>query len=212
MKMWAKIFFLLLLGAIINNMQALDWNYYTIRKGDNLLSIARRYDISAGEISFWNNISNPNNIQIGQRLRLLRGIAGTKDILRLNEKDILATWKSQLHFGTPLTRWQVSANYYPYGDTKNYGIWMKNLSQDMVFSVEKGKVSEIGYLRGYGYFILVDHENGWLSMYSHVEKILVQKGQKIKKGDNLARCKDDRLFFLTSYKGKPVDPQKIIGR
>lgn len=203
-------FFFFVLGT--NKLLALDWHYYTIQKGDSLLKIARQYDLSTGEISFWNNISNPNKIQVGQTLRLLRIEPTPQTILRLNEKDILSTWKGQVQFSLPLSRWSVHSSYRNYGDSKNYGIWLNALESDIVKASATGKISEVGYLRGYGTFILVDHQNGWLSMYSNLKTVQVQVGQKVKQGDNLAKCKEQKLFFLTSYKGKPVNPQEVLQR
>lgn len=212
MKKKAVIFVLLLLIIQSNNLYSLDWQYYTIQQGDSLLKIARQYDLSAGEISFWNNISNPNKIQVGQTLRLLQIEHTPQNILRLNEKDILSTWKGQVKFALPLATWSIHSAYRNYGDSKNYGIWLNALAHDTVKASATGKVNEIGYLRGYGTFILVDHQNGWLSMYSNLENVQVRVGQKVKQGDKLAKCKEQKLFFLTSYKGKPVNPQEVLQR
>ncbi|SNZ09968.1 Predicted chitinase [Terribacillus aidingensis] len=43
---------------------------YTIKSGDNLGSIALRYDMTVAQIQSLNNISDPNKIQIGQRIKV----------------------------------------------------------------------------------------------------------------------------------------------
>lgn len=43
---------------------------YIVRPSDTVWGIARRYGISADEIISFNNLSNPNTIYPGQRLRL----------------------------------------------------------------------------------------------------------------------------------------------
>ena len=47
---------------------------YTVRRGDNLLAIARRYGTTIDNIVFLNNIQNPNLIYPGQRLIIRRDI------------------------------------------------------------------------------------------------------------------------------------------
>lgn len=202
----------LLSGRFSSVLWAFDWDYYTIQKGDSLLKIARQYDISAGEISFWNNISNPNHIQVGQRLRVLRGSTNMEDILRLDEKEILKLWKGHINFFAPLSSWQVVSPYNTWGENKNYGVWLRTNEKIRVAATASGKISQIGYLRGYGNFILIDHQNGWLSLYSAIENISVKEGQTVQRGQTLAKCSQTKLFFLTSYKGHPVNPEEIVKR
>lgn len=48
-----------------------EFVYYTVRRGDNLWSIARKFPgVSNNDIMRWNNISNANKIQVGQKLKI----------------------------------------------------------------------------------------------------------------------------------------------
>jgi membrane-bound lytic murein transglycosylase D len=44
--------------------------YYTIKKGDTLGAIARRYHVTTTQIMRWNNITDPRRLSIGRRLRI----------------------------------------------------------------------------------------------------------------------------------------------
>ena len=44
--------------------------YYTIQKGDTLSSIAKRYSTTVENLCRWNNISNPNYLVAGKRIRV----------------------------------------------------------------------------------------------------------------------------------------------
>ena len=44
--------------------------YYTVKSGDNLTNIAARYGTTVNQLVAWNNISNPNLIYQGQKLRV----------------------------------------------------------------------------------------------------------------------------------------------
>ena len=50
--------------------QAPPATYYTVKRGDTLGVIARKYGRTVKQIMSWNNIKNPNAISIGQRLRV----------------------------------------------------------------------------------------------------------------------------------------------
>ncbi len=45
---------------------------YTIKRGENLTQIAERYDLTVDELAALNGISNPNNIEVGQRIKVPR--------------------------------------------------------------------------------------------------------------------------------------------
>lgn len=44
--------------------------YYTVRTGDNLSTLAQWFDTTVEQLQAWNNIANPNKIRVGQRLRV----------------------------------------------------------------------------------------------------------------------------------------------
>ena len=41
-------------------------------------------------------------------------------------------------------------------------------------------------LRGFGNMVLVKHAGGWITAYAHNDKLLVKRGQKVKKGQVIA--------------------------
>ena len=44
--------------------------YYTVKRGDNLIGIAARYGTTVNQLVAWNNISNPDLIYAGQKIRV----------------------------------------------------------------------------------------------------------------------------------------------
>lgn len=66
-------------------------------------------------------------------------------------------------------------------------------------------------LVGYGELIIVKHSEAWLSAYGHNRKRLVNEGQRVKSGQQIAEmgrsgASRDMLHFEIRYNGKPVDP------
>ena len=66
-------------------------------------------------------------------------------------------------------------------------------------------------LIGYGELIIVKHSPGFLSAYGHNRKRLVNEGQSVKAGEQIAEMgrtgtTRDMLHFEIRYNGKPVDP------
>lgn len=79
--------------------------YYTIRRGDSLWSIARRYGTTVQNIVNWNNIQNPNLIYPGQRLILYGNYTSTNNSSNSNNNTVYYT----VQRGDTL--WRISRRY-----------------------------------------------------------------------------------------------------
>ncbi len=57
-----------------------------------------------------------------------------------------------------------------------------------VLAAEQGTVAYAGSeLKGYGNLILLRHDNGYVTAYAHNEEILVKRGDKVKRGQPIAK-------------------------
>lgn len=70
---------------------------------------------------------------------------------------------------------------------------------------------------GYGNYIIVDHGNGYATLYAHCSKLLVKKGQSVSRGQKIAKVGStgastgNHLHFEVRVKGTPVNPAPYIG-
>ena len=70
-------------------------------------------------------------------------------------------------------------------------------------------------LRGYGNLIIINHNNEFLSAYAHNDMLLVKEGQKVKKGQVIAKmgstdASQVMLHFEIRYKGNSVNPRDYL--
>ena len=98
----------------------------------------------------------------------------------------------------------------------NKGIDISGVKDSPVLAAGPGKVVYSGAgLRGYGRLVIIKHNDTWLSAYAHNEKILVNEGQEVKKGQKIAEMGSSdadqvKLHFEIRKQGKPVDPMKSL--
>jgi len=102
---------------------------------------------------------------------------------------------------------------------KRYGTVLVNKGIDIaadygapVRACADGVIVHTGIFLGYGKIILIDHQNGFFSLYAHLADIYVKYGDRVKKGDVIGEVGDtgaaDRpcLHFELRDRGKAVDP------
>ena len=71
-------------------------------------------------------------------------------------------------------------------------------------------------LRGYGNLILVKHANGWISAYAHCDLMLVKRGEKVTRGQVIARVgstgnvSEPQLHFELRRGNHAVDPREVL--
>lgn len=82
-----------------------------------------------------------------------------------------------------------------------------------VYATGNAKVSFVGWKQGYGNTVILDHGFGYQTLYAHLFKALVRKGQKVRRSDiialvgNTGKSTGPHLHYEVRLNGKPVDPR-----
>ena len=81
-----------------------------------------------------------------------------------------------------------------------------------VLAAADGTVSDAGFDTAYGNYVIVDHEEGFSTMYAHMDEILTEIGAEVSRGDEIGtvgstgRSTGPHLHFELRIDGEPVDP------
>ena len=87
-----------------------------------------------------------------------------------------------------------------------------------VTAVADGSVVFSEWMTGYGLILIVDHGNGYMSLYAHNESLLRDVGDKVRRGDAVAKVGTSggqgtsALYFELRRNGQPVDPSSWLQR
>ena len=96
---------------------------------------------------------------------------------------------------------------------KSSGLLLAAKSGTAVHAVSHGRIVFADWLRGYGLMIIVDHGDGYLSLYGCNETLLKDVGDWVNAGETIATSgasggqKTPGLYFEVRAKGQPVDPK-----
>jgi septal ring factor EnvC (AmiA/AmiB activator) len=87
-----------------------------------------------------------------------------------------------------------------------------------VTAVADGTVVFAEWMTGYGLILIVDHGNGYMSLYAHNESLLRDAGDSVHRGDPVAKVGNSggfgtpALYFELRRDGQPVDPSSWLQR
>lgn len=88
---------------------------------------------------------------------------------------------------------------------RNAGIDIKTPNNANIKAIAKGRVVYADRFMGYGNLIIVDHSEGYYSLYSNLSEMICNVGANVEQGELIGNSKDILHFELRS-EGKPVDP------
>jgi lipoprotein NlpD len=212
--------------------------YYTVKPGDTMTRIALDNGQPWKDVARWNSIDNPNQIEVGQVLRVVPPVAvaavsptgvvtrpvtssGTAPLPTSPASSAAAAKPSPEASATGDDRvdwsWPVNGPVLAgFDEVKNKGLDLGGAAGESVLAAADGKVVYVGEgLRGYGKLIILKHNNTYLTAYAHNQALLVKEDQSVRKGQKIAEMGSSdtdrvKLHFEVRRQGKPVDPAKFL--
>jgi len=118
--------------------------------------------------------------------------------------------------GKVISRFGLEKNRITGTLTDNPGIDIKAKTGQEVISVLKGVCTRITYLRGFGTTVLIDHGEGYYTVYAHLDEVWVGEGENIEAGRVLGTVGSSggvgspRLHFQVWHKRQKQDPLKWL--
>ncbi|MDR2151025.1 MAG: M23 family metallopeptidase [Spirochaetaceae bacterium] len=127
-------------------------------------------------------------------------------------------------FAFPLTQYRISSDF-GYRVNPVSGIFRMHEGLDLaapagteVFAARTGSIIELGYNAIFGNYIVIQHSDGWSSLYGHLSKIettlhsAVQKGTLIGRVGSTGQSTGPHLHFELRKDGKAFDPKHYLSK
>ncbi|HSD74209.1 MAG TPA: peptidoglycan DD-metalloendopeptidase family protein [Steroidobacteraceae bacterium] len=195
--------------------------YYTVRPGDTVYSIAWRHGLDYRELARWNRLPSDYSIYPGQRLTLRP--AGSR--AAPPPRSTATTTPSSGKLPTPAGADNVENWLWPtegvtsavsHAATGSQGLTIAGREGQVVRAAASGRVVYLGSgLRGFGQLVIIKHTNVFLSAYGHNRALSVHEGEEVTAGQAIAEMglgpnRKPMLYFEIRYNGKPVDPRLYL--
>lgn len=216
-------------------------DFYTVKAGDSLMSISRKSGVSYSNLIRINHLQKPYGIYTGQRIYLKSNSSSESLADRTPQKVVpvaggntqttasstavpasVATAPTKVVSGKSRSvsgvswMWPARGTVIRNFSSTNKGIDIAGSRGQNVNAAASGQVVYSGNaLRGYGNLIIINHDNEYLSAYAHNDMLLVKEGQRVKKGQVIAKMGSTdasrvMLHFEIRYRGNSVNPRKYL--
>lgn len=154
--------------------------YHKVVKGQTLFRIAKAYGVAVEDIIKANNIPNAAAIEVDQ-LILIPGAKGAKEVAAPKAPD-----DNKDEFAWPIRGKVISYYNDRKGESSNRGIDIEANEGDAIKAAREGDVVLADYMAGYGQTLMLDHGDGFISVYAQADQLLVKLGDHVVKGDAIA--------------------------
>ena len=204
---------------------------YKIKKKDTLKKIAKKYSVKIEDIRNFNNLQE-DFLKIGDEIIIPNAVIPISNLskkrkrrtskyiwIRTTDGKII---KHKAWIPTKRIRYtKINYGYFTHpmpGSTRTQGLHGRN-AVDMaapygtaILAAHSGiikKAHKYGYGGGYGKYLIIDHQDGVETLYAHLNKIIVNYGQKVIKGQvvgyegSTGRSTGPHLHFEVHGKNNP---------
>ena len=191
--------------------------YHTVQDGDTVESVATKYKVEPAAITEFaaNELKSPFELKVGEKI-IVPG--GQKPFV---PRRIVHAYQGPVPGdairGTGIFGWPASGML-----TQKY--WSGHMAIDIggatgtpVYAADSGYVAMLGWSNsGYGNMLIIDHGNGFQTLYAHLDGFNVRQGQSVKKGEKIAavgstgRATGSHLHFEIHKGGVQRNPLGIL--
>ncbi len=216
------------------NVPPVDGVYYQWEPGDSLASVASKFDAKVDDILGWegNNfdLTDPQ-VEPGQWIMVPNGHREFRQwlvptIARSNSgvlKSVLGPGACEGNYsgayGTGTFSWPTASTTLSGNDywSGHLGIDISGYLGDGVFASDAGVVVFAGWANGgYGYMVMIDHGNGYQTLYAHLSMVNVSCGQSVYSGTYIGAVGSTgnstgaHLHFEVRYMGGFISPWYVL--
>jgi murein DD-endopeptidase MepM/ murein hydrolase activator NlpD len=194
---------------------------HKVKRGETIYSIAKKYSVNAQAIVNWpfNTFTDDEDfdLAVGQMLIVPDGTPPQEEPAPQKQYYAQKTPSAGNVSGSGQFIWPASGGITQYYRWYHPAIDIANKSAPNVVAADAGKVIYSGCFNwGYGCHVIVDHGNGYSTLYAHLSSLYVSQGQTVSGGAALGRMGSTgrstgtHLHFEIRKSGSPQNPMSYL--
>ena len=164
---------------------SLSGSYHTVRRGETLWRIARSYGLEVHQLAAANRLSDSGHLRVGQRL-----------FIPLPSESRQFLWPVRGRVARASEGLQIVAS-----------------PGSLVRASRSGRVAVATHrLSGWGRTVILDHFDGYLTVYAGLAQILVAPGADVRQGLPVGSLGAEALHFEIRYGSTPRNAVALLPR
>ena len=166
---------------------------HKVKRGETIYSIAKKYDVVSQQIINWpfNTYANDEvfGLAVGQILMVPDGIKPAEVLWDPKRYVAQITPSAGVVSATGQFVWPASGTISQRYVWYHQAIDIANKAAPTILAADSGTVIAAGWLDGYGYGnrVIIDHGNGFQTLYAHLASVSVVAGQTVNRGNAIGR-------------------------
>ncbi len=196
---------------------SMDGLLHTIKEGESLASLSVKYGVTVEDLLDVNDLSS-QELEVGKAL-FIPGAKLDNTTLHSALGDLFITPLARSYVLTSKFGPRVAPADIKSGRvTSHTGIDMAVPQGTPIRSSMAGKIVYAGYSTIYGNYVIIDHGNGYQTLYAHMYKILVSINQSVSQGTQIGLVGSTgystgpHLHFSVYKNGKLIDPLTVLNK
>ena len=189
-----------------------DGLVHLVLKNETLDSISKKYSVDVSDLLDINDLSS-ENLQEGQKI-FIPGARLDSNSLR---KAMGELFVNPLKIKYRLTsRFGSRADPFTGVASHHTGIDMACPTGTPIYASMSGKIAYTGFSSVFGNYVIINHYDGYQTLYAHMSKIIAKKGENVGQGakiglvGNTGYSTGPHLHFTVYKNSKLVDPLTVL--
>jgi len=182
-----------------------DGTYINIRRGDTIQGLCKKYSVELTDLVNANPGVDVDALQINQKL-FVPGSGALAQLFRL-------AWPVHGRISS-----RYGYRFHPVWGRRmmHTGLDIAARSGTPIRAALGGRVKFVGWKGGLGRAVIIEHPNGYETLYGHCSKILVSRGQTVKRGEQIATVGSTgistgpHVHFEVKKNSKRMNPEKVL--
>lgn len=161
-------------------------------------------------------ITTINGIEIERKIMSAKQISAPVDEVIYKGTKPIPPSEGTGTFIYPINNYTLSSRFGIRWGRMHYGVDFAAPHGTKIYAADGGTVVFTGWSRPRGYYLIIDHGGLFKTLYEHCSKILVETGDKVYQGKNIALVGNTgystgpHLHFEVHYKDVPVNPLNYL--
>ncbi len=163
-------------------------SYYEVQRGETLWGVAHDFGIDVNTLASANRLPDPTRVEPGQRLFIPTPPTASQRFL-----------------------WPARGRSHAAAHAGQGGVLIQAAQGSFVRASRSGRVAVAANdLAGFGKTIILDHQDGYVTVYAGLEQLLAQVGADVRQGIPIGRLGKRPLYFEIRQGIKAQDPLRLL--